>query len=122
MAVLYQAEKNNKWINNALGHLLFTSFAKGEYGLNIHGKGNFLTFAKSFQISFKQGAFPMHISQSNILMDKSSIANTLLKSDVTRRDHVSIAMKFHSQFHSRWYSLHITLKYTTLVHMRSGYA
>ena len=30
--------------------------------------------------------------------------------------------KFHSQFHSRWHSLRITLKYTTLVHMRSGYA
>ena len=26
----------------------------------------------------------------------------------------------HSQFHSRQYSLHITLKYTTLVRMRSG--
>ena len=31
------------------------------------------------------------------------------------------AVKFHSQFHSRWYSLRITLKYTTLVGMRSGY-
>ena len=49
--------------------------------------------------------------------------NTLLMSDVTRRDHVSIVMdagsrsQFHSQFHSRWYSLRITLQYTTLVHM-----
>ena len=47
-----------------------------------------------------------------------SCANTLLKSDVTRRDHVSVVMdagsrivKFHSQFHSRRYSLRITLKY-----------
>ena len=30
--------------------------------------------------------------------------------------------QFHSQFHSRRHSLPITLKYTTLVHMRSGYA
>ena len=30
--------------------------------------------------------------------------------------------QFHSQFHSRRHSLRITLKYTTLVHMRSGYA
>ena len=30
--------------------------------------------------------------------------------------------QFHSQFHSRRYSLHITLKYTTLVRMRSSYA
>ena len=30
--------------------------------------------------------------------------------------------QFHSQFHLRWQSLRITLKYTTLVHMRSGYA
>ena len=29
--------------------------------------------------------------------------------------------QFHSQFHLRWHSLRITLKYTTLVHMRSGY-
>ena len=28
----------------------------------------------------------------------------------------------HSQFHSRRYSLRITLKYTTLVHMRCGFA
>ena len=30
--------------------------------------------------------------------------------------------QFHSRFHSRRHSLRITLKYTTLVHMRSGYA
>ena len=30
--------------------------------------------------------------------------------------------QFHSQFHLRWHSLRITLKYTTLVHMHSGYA
>ena len=30
--------------------------------------------------------------------------------------------QFHSQSHSRRHSLRITLKYTTLVHMRSGYA
>ena len=56
----------------------------------------------------------------------------LLKSDVTCRDHVVCChgshecwfthRQFHSQFHSRWHSLRITLKYTTLVHMRSGYA
>ena len=54
---------------------------------------------------------------------------TLLKSDVTRRDHVVRChgshecwfthRQFHSQFHSRRHSLRITLKYTTLVCMRS---
>ena len=54
--------------------------------------------------------------------------NTLLKSDVTRCDHVSVVMdagscsQFHSQIHSRQHSLRITLKYTTLVRMRSSYA
>ena len=52
--------------------------------------------------------------------------NTLLKSDVTRRDHVSVAMDAGSrivnlsQIHSRRHSLRITLKYTTLVRMRSS--
>ena len=63
---------------------------------------------------------------------KTKASNTLLKSDVTRRDHVVryhgshecwfTDRQFHSQFHSRRHSLRITLKYTTLVHMRSGYA
>ena len=54
----------------------------------------------------------------------------LLKSDVTRRDHVVCChgshecwfthRQFHSQFHSRRHSLRITLKYTTLVQMRSS--
>ena len=56
--------------------------------------------------------------------------NTLLKSDVTRHDHVVRChhgcwfthRQFHSQFHLRWHSLRITLKYTTLVHMRSSNA
>ena len=55
--------------------------------------------------------------------------NALLKSDVTRRDHVSVVMdaglthsQFHSKFHSRRHSLRITLKYTRLVRMRSSYA
>ena len=58
------------------------------------------------------------------------LANTLLKSDVTRRDHVVRChgshecwfthRQFHSQFHSRWHSLRITLKSTTLVCMRSS--
>ena len=58
--------------------------------------------------------------------------NTLLKSDVTRRDHVVRChgshecwfthRQFHSQFHSRRHSLRITLKYTTLVCMRSSNA
>ena len=49
--------------------------------------------------------------------------NTLLKSDVTRRDHVFRChgshecwfthRQFHSHFHSRRHSLRITLKYTT---------
>ena len=57
---------------------------------------------------------------------------TLLKSDVTRRDHVVQChgshecwfthRQFHSQCHSRRHSLRITLKSTTLVHTRSGYA
>ena len=57
---------------------------------------------------------------------------TLLKSDVTRRDHVVRCHRshecwfthrqFHSQFHSLRHSLRITLKYTTLVHMRSSNA
>ena len=57
---------------------------------------------------------------------------TLLKSDVTRRDHVVYChgsqecwftlCQFRCQFHSRRHSLRITLKSTTLVHMRSRYA
>ena len=64
-------------------------------------------------------------------MDSSNLI-TLLKSDVTRRDHVVRChgshecwfthRQFHSQFHLRRHSLRITLKYTTLVHMRSSYA
>ena len=56
------------------------------------------------------------------------VGNALLMSDVTRRDHVSVVMDASSPIvnfivnHSRRYSLHITLKYTTLVRMRSGYA
>ena len=60
------------------------------------------------------------------------IVNTLLKSDVTRRDHMVRChgshecwfthRQFHGQFHSRRHSLRITLKSTTLVHMRSGNA
>ena len=56
----------------------------------------------------------------------------LLKSDVTRRDHVVhchgfqecwfTVCQFRCQFHPRWHSLRITLKSTTLVHMRSRYA
>ena len=49
--------------------------------------------------------------------DDECVINTLLKSDVTRRDHVSVVMnaglytqsQFHSQFHSRRHSLRITL-------------
>ena len=51
---------------------------------------------------------------------------TLLKSDVTRRDHVvrcrgfqeygSRFVNFACQFHSRWHSLCKTLKSTTCVH------
>ena len=62
----------------------------------------------------------------------TSVAYTLLKSDVTRRDHVVRChgshdcwfthRQFHGQFHSRRHSLRRTLKSTTLVHMRSGYA
>ena len=57
-----------------------------------------------------------------------NVQYTLLKSDVTRRDHVSVVIdagsrsQFHSQFHSRRHSLRITLKYTTLVCMRSSNA
>ena len=57
---------------------------------------------------------------------------TLLKSDVTRRDHVVRChgshecwfthRQCHSQFHSRWHSLRITLKSTTLVCMRRSNA
>ena len=53
---------------------------------------------------------------------------TLLKSDVTHRDHVVhchgsqecwfTLCQFCCQFHSRRHSLRITLKSTTLVHMR----
>ena len=56
----------------------------------------------------------------------------LLKSDVTRCDHVVRCYgsqecwfthrQFHSQFHSRRHSLCITLNYTTLVCMRSSNA
>ena len=59
-------------------------------------------------------------------------AYTLLKSDVTRRDHVVRChgshecwfthRQFHSQFHLRLHSLRITLKSTTLVCMRSSNA
>ena len=57
---------------------------------------------------------------------------TLLKSDVTRRDHVVhchgsqecwfTLCQFRCQFHSRRHSLRITLKSTKFVHMRSRYA
>ena len=58
---------------------------------------------------------------------------TLLKSDVTRRDHVVhhchgsqecwfTLCQFRCQFHSRRHSLRITMKSTTWVHMRSRYA
>ena len=59
-------------------------------------------------------------------------ANTLLESDVTRRDHVVhchgsqecwfTLCQFRFQFYSRRHSLRITLKSTTLVPMRSRYA
>ena len=62
----------------------------------------------------------------------SYYTNSLLKSDVTRRDHVVRChgshecwfthRQFHSQFLSRRHSLRITLKYTTLVCMRSSNA
>ena len=58
--------------------------------------------------------------------------NTLLKSDVTRHDHVVrcrgsqecwfTLCQFHCQFNSRWHSLRITLTFTTLVCMRSSNA
>ena len=64
-----------------------------------------------------------------------SITNTLLKSDITRRDHVSVDMdasyvgsrfvNFIVNFTFAMHSLRITLKTvksTTLVHMRSGNA
>ena len=53
---------------------------------------------------------------------------TLLKSDVTHRDHVSVVMDPMNvgsrivnfiHFHSQRHSLRITLKYTTLLQMRS---
>ena len=62
----------------------------------------------------------------------SYIHNTLLKSDVTHRDHVVhchgsqecwfTLCQFCCQFYSRRHSLRITLKSTTLVHMPSRYA
>ena len=60
-----------------------------------------------------------------------SFHNTLLKLDVTRRDHVSVVMDPMNAGSRvvnfivnliRDGSLRITLKSTTLVHMRSGYA
>ena len=54
---------------------------------------------------------------------------TLLKSDVTRPDHVvrcgsqdcgSRFVNFACKFHSGWHSLRITLKSTTLLFMRSS--
>ena len=47
------------------------------------------------------------------------LTNTLLKSDVRHTPWSRV--RCHGS-HSRWRSLRITLKYTTLVHMRSGYA
>ena len=53
---------------------------------------------------------------------------TLLKSDVTHRDHVVLCRGSQEcwftlcQFHSRWHSLRITLKSATLVCMRSSNA
>ena len=56
--------------------------------------------------------------------------NTLLKSDVTTRDHVvrcrgsqecgSRFVNFACKFHRRWHRLRITLKSTTLLFMRSS--
>ena len=58
----------------------------------------------------------------------TALANTLLKSDVTRPDHVvrcrgsqecgSRSVNFACKFHSGWHSLRITLKSTTLLFMR----
>ena len=58
------------------------------------------------------------------------IYNTLLKSDVTRPDHVvrcrgsqecgSRFVNFPCKFHRRWHRLRITLKSTTLLFMRSS--
>ena len=61
---------------------------------------------------------------------KQNEGNTLLKSDVTRPDHVvrcrgsqecgSRFVNFSCKFHRRWHRLHITLKSTTLLFMRSS--
>ena len=69
---------------------------------------------------------PVGISQ----LITNCVKYTLLKSDVTRRDHVVRCYgsqecwfthhQFHCQFHSRWYSLHITVKSTTLLFMHSS--
>ena len=62
------------------------------------------------------------------LTGRENESNALLKSDVTRRDHVSVVMDAGSRIVNfivnfiRDGSLRITLKYTTLVCMRSGYA
>ena len=45
-----------------------------------------------------------------------------MKSDVTRRDHVSVVMDAGSRIVNFIRDGTVTLKYTTLVRMRSGYA
>ena len=68
-------------------------------------------------------------SAMSVKFDSAPI-NTLLKSDVTSRDHVvrcrgsqecgSRFVNFACQFHWRWHSFLITLKSTTLLFMRSS--
>ena len=67
--------------------------------------------------------------KSNVVLYRARL-NTLLKSNVTRPDHVvrcrgsqecgSRFVNFACQFHRRWHRLRITLKSTTLLFMRSS--
>ena len=102
-------------------------------GIMIFASGSCTLFVYNYDVP-SETHYLKKLSNVYILIRIGSnyLYNTLLKSDVTRRDHVIRChgsqecwfthRQFHSQFHSRRHSLRITLKYTTLVHMRSSYA
>ena len=105
--------------------------------MRIHGRGQIFS---NRGIKYERTSSASSISSlfrcSHIMLCRTPTPHpqryTLLKSDVTRRDHMvrchrsqecgSRFVNFDCQFHSRLHSLRITLKSTTLVCMRSSNA
>ena len=90
------------------------------------------TFWQIYENSFKSTNTILRLWLHNCDLETSPHEYTLFKSDVTSPDHVVrcrgsqecwfTLCQFPSQFHSRWHSLRITLKSTTLLFMRSSNA